>query len=32
MNKAMDNVRNGHGINNITGNKNKAGGGAGRSK
>jgi hypothetical protein len=32
MNKAMDNVRNGHGIDNITGNRNKAGGGAGRSK
>lgn len=32
MNKAMDNVRNGHGIDNITGNRNRAGGGAGRSK
>lgn len=32
MNKAMDNVRNGHGIENITGNRNRAGGGAGRSK
>lgn len=32
VNKAMDNVRNGHGIDNITGNKNRAGGGAGRSK
>lgn len=31
-NKAMDNVRNGHGIDNITGNRNRAGGGAGRSK
>ena len=32
MNKAMDNVRNGHGLDNITGNRNRAGGGAGRSK
>lgn len=32
VNKAMDNVRNGHGIENITGNRNRAGGGAGRSK
>ena len=32
MNKAMDNVRNGHGIDNITGNRNRAGGGAGRRK
>lgn len=32
VNKAMDNVRNGHGINNITGNRNRTGGGAGRSK
>lgn len=32
VNKAMDNVRNGHGIDNITGNRNRAGGGAGRSK
>lgn len=32
INKAMNNVRNGHGIDNITGNKNRAGGGAGRSK
>ena len=32
INKAMDNVRNGHGIDNITGNRNRAGGGAGRSK
>lgn len=32
MNKAMDNVKNGHGINNITGNRNRAGGGAGRRK
>lgn len=32
MNKAMDNVRNGRGIDNITGNRNRAGGGAGRSK
>lgn len=31
-NKAMDNVRNGHGIDNITGNRNRAGGGAGRRK
>ena len=32
VNKAMDNVRNGHGIDNITGNRNRTGGGAGRSK
>lgn len=32
VNKAMENVRNGHGIDNITGNRNRAGGGAGRSK
>ena len=32
MNKAMDNIKNGHGIDNITGNRNRAGGGAGRSK
>lgn len=32
MNKAMDNVRNGHGIDNITGTRNRAGGGAGRKK
>lgn len=32
VNKAMDNIRNGHGIDNITGNKNRVGGGAGRSK
>lgn len=32
INKAMDNVRNGHGIDNITGNRNRAGGGAGRRK
>lgn len=32
MNKAMDNIRNGHGIDNITGNRNRAGGGAGRRK
>ena len=31
-NKAIDNVRNGHGIDNITGNRNRAGGGAGRRK
>lgn len=31
-NRAMDNVRNGHGIDNITGNRNRAGGGAGRKK
>lgn len=32
VNRAMNNVRNGHGIDNITGNRNRAGGGAGRSK
>lgn len=32
VNKAMENVRNGHGIDNITGNRNRTGGGAGRSK
>ena len=32
VNRAMDNVRSGHGIDNITGNRNKAGGGAGRRK
>ena len=32
VNKAMDNVRSGHGIDNITGNRSKAGGGAGRRK
>lgn len=32
MNKAMDNVRSGHGIDNITGNRSRAGGGAGRRK
>lgn len=32
VNKAMDNVRNGHGIDNITGKRNRASGGAGRSK
>nr|DAM92864.1 MAG TPA: Putative minor capsid protein [Microviridae sp.] len=32
VNKAMDNVRSGHGLDNITGNRNKAGGGAGRRK
>lgn len=31
-NRAMNNVRNGHGIDNITGNRNRTGGGAGRSK
>lgn len=32
VNRAMDNVKSGHGIDNITGNRNKAGGGAGRRK
>lgn len=32
VNKAMDNVRSGHGLDNITGNRNRAGGGAGRRK
>lgn len=32
VNRAMDNVRNGHGIDNITGNRSRAGGGAGRRK
>ena len=32
VNRAMDNVRSGHGIDNITGNRNRAGGGAGRRK
>nr|DAV74449.1 MAG TPA: Putative minor capsid protein [Microviridae sp.] len=32
VNKAIENVRNGHGIDNITGNRNRAGGGAGRNK
>lgn len=32
VNKAMDNVRSGHGIDNITGNRSRAGGGSGRKK
>lgn len=32
INRAMDNVRNGHAIDNITGNKNRVGGGIGRRK
>lgn len=32
VNKAMNNIKNGHGIDNITGNRNRAGGGAGRKK
>ena len=32
VNRAMDNVRKGHGIENITGNRSRAGGGAGRRK
>lgn len=32
VNRAMDNVRSGHGLDNITGNRSRAGGGAGRRK
>lgn len=32
INRAKDNVRSGHGLDNITGNRNRAGGGAGRRK
>ena len=32
INRAMDNARSGHGIDNITGNRSRAGGGAGRKK